>query len=331
MTTESRVRAALWSVGGSSAMGAAHVRHGIPNQDAIAWFPPAGPARYAVLAVSDGHGAPLHFRSGAGAHVAVEAAVAVLTGALSDAVWLVAGDTARAKSLLREIIARWRADVLAHVAKHPLPSTRGDPFVPYGATLLAAAVAPEGILVLQLGDGDLFVGTVDGAILRPLPDDVGMVGEQTYSICMADAADFARTRILRPHEAEVDFLLLSSDGLGKSFATQAALRRHAACWRRLIRLRGVAEVAERLDRWLASASEHGSGDDMTLGFLARDVPVDPAEAARSRLSSRSPGGRTRAGGSREPRNRRSLFVKITSIAGVLAAAAIGYWLARSLP
>ena len=266
----------LWTTGGRSVVGASHIRYGIPNQDAIAWSPrnDSGSAPSAVLALADGHGASVHFRSAIGAHMAVEAAVRVLTEALGGPLPFPRG-TANASAIFQAIVDDWRGQVAAHVAANPfdreIPASRGyDAFTPYGTTLIAAAAGPGGILLLQIGDGDLLLATSDGEIRRPLPDDVGLVGEQTYSLCQADAVSLARTRWIAAADLSVDFIMLSTDGLAKSFADEDAFRNVATFWRRHIEREGLAAAINDLSLRLSEISREGSGDDITLGFLVAE-------------------------------------------------------------
>ncbi|MFM7713741.1 MAG: protein phosphatase 2C domain-containing protein, partial [Microcystis sp.] len=55
-----------WRCIGESVKGASHVRSGLPNQDAIRWFPESGIGLPLILAVSDGHGSAKSFRSDRG-------------------------------------------------------------------------------------------------------------------------------------------------------------------------------------------------------------------------------------------------------------------------
>src|SRR5437762_3460246 len=67
----------MWRITGGSWRGISHVRSGLRNQDAIKYsLSPAGDA--AVLAVADGHGSALSFRSDLGSRFAVETAVELL-------------------------------------------------------------------------------------------------------------------------------------------------------------------------------------------------------------------------------------------------------------
>jgi serine/threonine protein phosphatase PrpC len=280
---------AAWSVGGASARGATHVRKDLENQDAIAWTPSSGIGDTAVIAVSDGHGSETHFRSAIGARLAVETALAELGGFVSK--FKDAG-LSTTNSAALEIPARihkaWQQRVDADLERSPPPKlTLSDPnerFVPYGATLVAVAVAPSFILLLQLGDGDILVGFSDGQIKRLLVSDIGLAGEQTNSLCDPNAAklDLFRLQVLPilDTSARPDFVMLSTDGLSKSCADEPAFVNLAQEWRSVIHKDGLRTITGSLEPWLTQASRNGSGDDVTLGFAARQVPAvgQPAKA-----------------------------------------------------
>jgi hypothetical protein len=264
----------LWRADGHSVVGAWHIRNGVPNQDAVAWSPRMCGASSAVLTVADGHGASAHFRSALGAHMGVEAALRVLAPAIAAA-HPPPQDAVDSQALVNAIIADWRTQVTAHLADHPLAgevrARRGyDVFVPYGTTLIAAATGPAGALVLQVGDGDLLLGTADGELIRPLPPDVGLLGEQTFSLCQPDAASYTRARWFGSDRWAVDFIMLSTDGLAKSFADEDAFRAAAAHWRERIAQEGLDTAMGGIGPWLSQTSHGGSGDDITLGFLVAD-------------------------------------------------------------
>ncbi len=268
--------ASPWSVGGASVPGAAHLRRGAPNQDAIAHGPASGAGDHAILALSDGHGSAAHPRSDIGARLAVEAALAVLETALREA----GAALPDPLGVGAAVIDLWRERVRAHLAANPrLPeeARADDPLQLYGATLVAAAATPRGVLVLQLGDGDLLVRFTDGAIVRPLPDDLELVGDQTYSLCLPDARERLRGAVVTDVDA-IDLLMLSTDGLSKSFAHEADFVRLAGTWSGTLEAMGLDAVVEALPEWLSAASERGSGDDITLGFLLRSGTA-PAQAA----------------------------------------------------
>jgi serine/threonine protein phosphatase PrpC len=284
----------VWSLDGRSVIGASHIRLGMPNQDAIAWLGANESGGSSVLAVSDGHGAVPHFRSEIGARIAVEVATTVLSQALAEPSWLDARDKQRRLgALAQRIIDLWRARVLDHAAANPVSevgrakSVR-DPLQPYGATLIAAAACDRGIVLLQLGDGDLLVGTTDGSIYRPLPDDEGLIGQQTYSLCLPSAQDKVRTRALSCADYDVDFVMLSTDGLAKSFPDEASFMSVASFWCKTIREAGLSAVAGDIEETLAAAARRGSSDDVTLGLMARSGgardPLLPAEGRQGEPS-----------------------------------------------
>jgi hypothetical protein len=139
-----------WEILGASVRGASHLRNGLPNQDAIAWFPqpphdqsdvqaPEGvdggsqsrqaqqdgerAQRSAMMAVSDGHGSNRCFRSQTGASLAVRCALDAMAQfqpapeAGLDAV------AQNARELLApRIVDSWREAVQADLRINPLAS-----------------------------------------------------------------------------------------------------------------------------------------------------------------------------------------------------------------
>ncbi len=263
----------VWAAGGSSVRGASHVRRDMPNQDALALAPSGTGGKQAtdveafIAAVADGHGAPAYHHSDIGSRLAVGCAIEALRRFVGGG---------GAEGMIEEILARWREAVMAdHHARAQVGAdwveTSPDVLVPYGCTLAAVAVAPSQLLVLQIGDSDVLFGYPDGRIERPLPVDQGLVGEQTYSLCALDAAQRFRARIMVPDDALgwPDFVMLSTDGIAKSFADEKAFVAIARQYRDTLQKVGLNEVLGRLDDWLAEVSRRGSGDDVTLCLASR--------------------------------------------------------------
>jgi hypothetical protein len=132
-------------------------------------------------------------------------------------------------------------------------------------------MAPGQLLVLQIGDSDVLFGYPDGRIERPLPVDQGLVGEQTYSLCAPDAAQRFRVRTMAADGALSwpDFVMLSTDGVAKSFADEKAFLAIGRQYRDTVQKVGLPEVLGRLDGWLTEVSRRGSGDDVTLCLASR--------------------------------------------------------------
>ncbi|MCW0047096.1 hypothetical protein ABIB58_002733 [Brevundimonas sp. UYEF29] len=248
-----RETSSFWRVAGASARGARHADAGQDNQDAFhAWTE----GDCFVIAVADGHGSPIHYRSAIGAAFAVNAAAAVLAD------WIAARDGADAHRIPTSILDHWRTAVRAYAADNPnlldLVTARlgGGPMVPYGATLVAAAGDGRRTVVVQIGDGDALLGFGARRIVRPLPDD-GLDGERTYSLCQSDALSRFRLHIA---EETPDFVSVSTDGVSKSFACREAFTYGAA-----------SVEAGALPTWLAHKADGPSRDDATFCFarLAR--------------------------------------------------------------
>lgn len=256
----------IWSIGGGTAIGASHLRNAKPNQDAVAWAPRSGRGARFIAAVSDGHGAAPHYRSDTGSRLAVDAAITALDWFFDDP----QTDTVT-QTLPREIVAAWRAGVGQHLSAHPPPPGDGaDALTPYGATLLVVGATETLLLACQIGDGDILLGWPDGRLTRPLPDDEGLVGEQTYSLCLPEAERFARIHLMRrgPGDAWPDFAMLSTDGVSKSFADHAAFMSVGQRYRELAK-GGLPETLRALPDWLSEVSHRGSGDDATICLAVR--------------------------------------------------------------
>lgn len=278
------VEASSWVTFGASARGASHVLRHAPNQDAYACRAGDALAGRVIAAVADGHGDPLHFRSGEGARFAVEVAVELLQNV---------GFDSEAALLPERIVEAWTKRVSAHLAAHPftdadwqvlrdahrgaaVEEVRGAPSIAYGSTLLASAATGESVVMLQIGDGDLLSVLPDGRTTRPLPGDARLHHNMTTSLCGSGAArDFRMGRIAAP-ETLPALLVLSTDGYANSFNTDEDFMRVGADLLGLLRSEGPARVEKKLAGFLTDASKHGSGDDVTLALLYRDRDRDRA-------------------------------------------------------
>jgi serine/threonine protein phosphatase PrpC len=251
----------IWRVTGASALGSYHARDGRPNQDAVAWTPPEGSGARVVAAVSDGHGASIHFRSERGARIAVERAVALLSSHIDE-------DDPPEEALPGAMVGAWREAVHADLLADPLSvrgARPGAALAPYGTTLIGIAAAAAELTLFQIGDGDLLLVYPDGRVVRPLAPDTGLVGEQTYSLCMDDAEHHVRTASFwrNGHGDWPLAVMLSSDGVSKSFRDDAAFQ-DAARQLAAQAMHDWPAFQAELHHWLSAISRHGSGDDATL-------------------------------------------------------------------
>jgi protein phosphatase 2C-like protein len=246
----------LWKALGRSVRGAAHLRRGKPNQDAIGWrLEPA-----VTLAVADGHGSEESFRSATGAALAVEVALDVLASN---------NDVEALPALLVE---RWRAAVREDLERNPLPDR--DEFLTYGSTILAAMATHEFVLYVQLGDGDILAVSEHGEVTRPLGKDARLLGLETTSLCGARAAADVRVRLEPICKCAPALVLLCTDGYANSFREDRGFLNVGSDLLEMIRANGLGYVDRNLMAWLTEASELGSGDDITLGLLCREAVHD---------------------------------------------------------
>ena len=290
-----------WSLIADTVRGATHGRTGLPNQDAFRLMPQRGSAASAIVAVSDGHGSVECFRSDVGARLAVDVAVEALSPLLepSDTVSHSTLKYLVEQQLPRDMVRRWRTEVDRHLRENPVPQATGDvetavsdstvanPYLPYGATLLAVLVTGLYLVYIQLGDGDIVAVSEDGEALRPLAKDERLMGNQTTSLCMPDAWREMRVKF-QPAEGLPALILVSTDGYSNSFLDEESFLKVGPDIFRAILDNGLDSVGKMLSTWLAEASLLGSGDDTTAAVLFRSdahrLPQDTVRKEQGNLS-----------------------------------------------
>ncbi len=285
-----------WHVLAATALGSRHVATGAPNQDAFSVVPGVGAQAQCVAAIADGHGGARYFRSETGARLAVDIAVDI-GGSLLEA--LDAPTTKKSALGLGDaatrIVQRWSEAVRADLAAHPVGNDElaaagvareehdADDLRTYGATLLLAVMGGAGLVLLQIGDGDIVVVDLTGRVTEPVPGDPALVAGETTSLCLPDAASSFRSMVLDTTGGRAPVLvLLSTDGFGNSYADRAAF--HSFCTGVLERVaeRGVASVEADLPSWIAE-SARVAGDDVTVVALldTASAPASAKAAARA--------------------------------------------------
>jgi len=252
-----------WRVMGRSIRGASHVRAGLPNQDSIGWLETGSPGTL-LAAVADGHGSPKCPRSHHGSRLAVDAAQEVVGQYLEGP-----RDTAALEALPARLVSKLRGLVLDHLRENLL---EGNPWIAYGTTLLVSAVTVDSVLYLQLGDGDILTVSGNGGVSRPWDRDHRLLGNETTSLAGPDAAEEMRVRVVSGAEDLPELILLSTDGYANSFREDDGFLAVGGDLVQMIRSEGIGPIDENLESWLTEASELGSGDDVTVGILWRELP-----------------------------------------------------------
>lgn len=268
-----------WRVLASSVRGASHRASGRPNQDAWAGSPAdSACAETGFVALADGHGGSVYYRSDQGSSFAVDTArllsEEVLAGGsagLDEPAW---------RGLVERLVDQWTARVLAHAQQHPPTAEEQarvpdafhagvDPMTAYGSTVLWALATRDALLLAQIGDGDLIVVGPDGTASRPLPDDPLLVANQTTSLCLPDAARYARLVSVDLAEQPVELLIASTDGYANSFAADNWAGAVAADVLAELRSGGWQGVLGELPGWLTASAEMG-GDDVTVALFLHE-------------------------------------------------------------
>lgn len=294
-----------WRCLGESVRGASHVRSGLPNQDAIRWFPESGIGLPLILAVSDGHGSAKSFRSDRGSCFAVETAIKViqeffLSSQSSDINFSALKDAAQ-RLLPPRLVNEWRKAVNKDLGlsendeekltnkpnftdeeKQILVDKDGEAawqavennyFLAYGATVLAVLVTEFFIVYIQLGDGDILEVDSKGNTTRPLERDPNLIANETTSLCMNKAWNEFQVHLEQypkgtPKQMPA-LILVSTDGYSNSFSTDEGFFKIGQDYRQMFKSNLTEEVRQKLEGFLQETSEKGSGDDITLGMIKR--------------------------------------------------------------
>jgi hypothetical protein len=242
------------------------------------------------MAVADGHGSAGSFRSGAGAGMAVQAAIGLLRelpGLAPE------GDLAAVAVdwLPRQLVARWREAVSGHLASNPLspadleivkarsPAAQSlePPWQVYGSTVLGVLATATYVVYVQLGDGDILIVSAAGEVSRPWPRDPRLLGVETTSLCGREAGPDTRVMVQTITGDAPALVLLATDGYANSFREDEGFLRIGADILDIIRQEGMEKVGQSLEGWLSEASECGSGDDITMGILCRAVTAEAGD------------------------------------------------------
>jgi hypothetical protein len=271
-----------WDVMGASVRGATHIRNKLPNQDAIAWYAPAHREDCLILAISDGHGAPRYVRSHKGAKIAVKLAVEILQEFAADqeaAAELATLPDQIDGRLPRTLVRSWQSAVRLDLNAHPFTAAEqllmaehrhrdeDNSLRAYGATLLAALITPQYLLLLQLGDGDILIVDSAGRVGRPpMPVDPRLIANQTTSLCGPTAWQDMRAYFQAFSTRPPALVMLATDGYSNSFADEPGFTAAATDILEAIRSLGPHQTRVQLPGWLRDTSKAGSGDDITVAI-----------------------------------------------------------------
>jgi serine/threonine protein phosphatase PrpC len=289
-----------WRVTGKSWRGAAHIESGLQNQDAIRYFSSEGDT-FVILAVADGHGSALSFRSDIGSRFAAETAVESLR-AFAETIDYHEDESFISRrvpeSLPSRLVECWRAAVHRELEANPFTpaelasvaanagwsgqeALQRHPELAYGTTLVAVLATERWILYLQLGDGDvLFVDSHD-AVHRPIASIHRGRKEQINSLWQPNAASNMRVNVERTSDAP-SLIVVSTDGFSKSYTSDEKFLDAGRELKSVITQHGLDGIEQRIAAVMDENPDPMSGDDITIGLicnLSNPLPLHAKDAA----------------------------------------------------
>jgi serine/threonine protein phosphatase PrpC len=263
---------------GKSVRGREHRLSGLPNQDALRIYI-GKDNNPVIIALADGHGSPVHFRSEVGSKMAVDTAVDILSSVretdkvpnkISKYPTLITREW-NSRVLLDHKNKKFSSDELGALYDEVknesfVDYVRLDPKIGYGTTLIVVASYGDSMLYLQIGDGDILVVDDTGNVRKPLRDDVQFSRYQTKSLCTHGASDDFRIAVEKNNGANPVLVLASTDGYSNSFKSYQEFFKVGIAYLDLIRILGCDFLEDILEDLLCKTSSHGSGDDITVGL-----------------------------------------------------------------
>ena len=219
--------------------GYSHIKNGTVCEDySDSYSDEAG--QYYVAAIADGHGDPKCFRSERGSKFAVEAAVSTLKSFaeeilenekfqnqfLEDNMY----QKNRIRALTNEVYYKWEEAVLTDFKTdspaQELLMEQGYPETGlkdeeslhiYGATIIAALLLPQCLVLIHQGDGRCEVIYNDGTVDQPVPWDDRCYEERTTSLCNEDVLPSFRHCVIDFKQKMPIACYVCSDGVEDSY------------------------------------------------------------------------------------------------------------------
>ena len=280
MESVRRIQPVRWRVTGASRRGTAHVHSGVKNQDAIRYLS-SSEGKMVVLAVADGHGSGLCFRSDAGSRLAAETALECLSSfartVQADAPASAVMDRAQAV-FAPQLTESWRekkpftppewAVVAASEGWRGQEVLQRHPQLAYGSTIVAVLATQSHVLCLQLGDGDILFVDSEGNTHRPISKERRRDEKQTPSLWRRNAA--SEVQIHAENSESLPLLILAAtDGCANSYRSDHEFLRIGRECLRMVGDEGFEGIEYRLNCLLDEVQTAPSGDDMTVGVISR--------------------------------------------------------------
>ncbi len=265
----------LWKTVNESVIGADHKRKNLPLQDALMTMVDRD---FLYVAIADGHGSPLCFRSDVGSSLAVLSTIDLVKHQ-SRKIALLKNKKDRetaCRNVLQAVNAHWSRQVMKNLKNMPFQAEELDKLkdehkkrlstnalLAYGSTISFAVLNKNLVFGLCLGDGDALFKLKDRIEL--LPQNEELEGEATDSLCKIESMPYAR--YFEYQSKDLDCFMLSTDGYRKSFESDDDFELVIDDIYNFLLEKGAGELSSSMYSWLEETSLKGSGDDISCCFL----------------------------------------------------------------
>jgi serine/threonine protein phosphatase PrpC len=252
---------------GASVLGATHLKNGKPCQDAYTIL---SENKFTVICAADGHGSQRCPFSDEGSKAAVQETESLLASICKNTKKAFSSFDANKEIWLpKQIEERWKTRVREIHTERERDTDIPFSYELYGTTLLALAAADDFIFAMQIGDGDILAIPPDSQPNWLIPP-VESFGSETESLCMENAWQYIRTRIIPITEKSKPVLFwLSTDGYANSFTNEAGFLKAGTDIYALWQNEGKDYIEAHLNDWLSLSTTEGSGDDITVVLMMK--------------------------------------------------------------
>lgn len=141
-----------------------------------------------------------------------------------------------------------------------------NPYIVYGATLLACAQYKEHIFLLKLGDGSITILDSDGKAVEPIKSKPEEIANATESLCQKYASKLMQSAYLK---CKAKIILLCTDGVTNALDSEESLGELAGGL-----YESINEEPRKLrcefNDFLRGFSD-ATDDDCSIGFIANEI------------------------------------------------------------
>lgn len=258
-----------WDAFGEKIQGVTHTINKTPCQDD---FNIILEENYVVVSVADGHGSQACPYSDQGAQVAVETVnfyfANLFSGLKPDEAYSCIQKNIDTQ-LPKQIEKVWKEKIIEiHKRNNKEEVDEENLFALYGTTLLTVAITENLIFALQIGDGDI-LSVYDSGESAWLIDPPRHLGIETDSLSAKESWKYMKCKLspVDKNNQEPILFLISTDGYSNSFVSKEEFQKIGFDYLEILKKHGIDYIKNNLLNWLNSASESGSGDDITLVLL----------------------------------------------------------------